>query len=100
MTRAEGGVTMSLMTTPKRPRLSFQISEEDKAQLVRLLALVPTMQEGRSIVLRVALRIGMAELEKDPNRILTDSTPRPDESSALGNLGPTRRASRDQNRRR
>lgn len=65
---------MDVMTTAEH-KLSFRISDADKKAIDALLLLIPTMEEGRSILLRAALRLGLAELAKDPNKVLTAKAP-------------------------
>lgn len=67
---------MGAMTTPEQGhKLSFRITAEDKAALDALVLLVPAMREGRSILLRAALRLGMAELAQNPSKVLTAAPP-------------------------
>jgi hypothetical protein len=78
-------MTLALMSRDRKPRLSFQIEPEDQAALDALLSLVPGVQgTGVSLVLRAIFRLGMPELAKDVNRVLTAGPPRVEDIMTLG----------------
>ena len=67
---------MGHMTTPEhKVKLSIRVTEADKRAIEALVLIIPTMDEVRSTLLRAALRLGLAEIAKDPAKVLTARTP-------------------------
>ena len=55
----------------KKPRLTFQVEDEDKAALDAVTAKVKralpgVREQAQSLTLRAALRLGLAALDRDP----------------------------------
>ena len=58
---------------PKRHRISVQVKEADSTALDELCAVADDVR--RSDVIRAALRLGIAQLKKDPSKVYTTPPP-------------------------